>query len=399
MTYFQRNPPSRTEARFLLGWLVGDVNRDDRASKRMGQVKSFLKLAKIQAIALLLGLAGCDSKPKGPLTYEEAATKVGKSLPASAYFTNDFLERAKDHLPPIPATAEKVRIAMPWILNDEGAVWYIAVEKGYFQEVGIEAELVPGGPGKDPLALLVGGNVDVGVAPAGAYIPVLMASPTGSAVVAVCTQLKDSPYGWIALDKSTPSDQRSTHQLTPADLTGKSVGLQQGGEVYARFLLGKYHIPPEQVKIVRVGFTTDPLVAGVVDFYAGWVQNQPRFLEQQQHKNWMMLRFKDFGWNEHNDVSVVTKSMTEKKPDLITRYVAAMIKANRFYLDHPEESADITVRYSKDATLDRALVLRRFELERDLVLGHDGKPPLWMSEEVWNNSTTLLLQFGVIDLK
>jgi hypothetical protein len=57
------------------------------------------------------------------------------------------------------------------------------------------------------------------------------------------------------------------------------------------------------------------------------------------------------------------------------------------------------VRYGKDAALDKSMVMRRFELERDLVVGHDGKPPLWMSEEVWNNSATLLTQYGVINLK
>jgi len=149
---------------------------------------------------------------------------------------------------------------------------------------------------------------------------------------------------------------------------------------------------------MRAGFTADPLVSGAVDFYAAWVQNQPRFLEQDGHKNWTGLRFKDLGWNEHCDVSVVKKSLAEQNPNLVTRYVYALSQAIRFYLDHSEETADITIRYGKDATLSRDLVLRRFQLEKDLVVGRDGQPPLWMSSDVWNNSAALMAEYGVINL-
>jgi hypothetical protein len=44
------------------------------------------------------------------------------------------------------------------------------------------------------------------------------------------------------------------------------------------------------------------------------------------------------------------------------------------------------------------MVLRRFELEKDLVLGHDGQPPLSMSVESWNNLAALLTEYGGIEL-
>jgi ABC-type nitrate/sulfonate/bicarbonate transport system substrate-binding protein len=147
-----------------------------------------------------------------------------------------------------------------------------------------------------------------------------------------------------------------------------------------------------------VGFSIDPLVSGAVDFYAGWFQNQPRFLEQQGYKNWLALRFRDLGWTEEGDVSVVMKSLAEKNPGLVARYVYALSQAIQVYLNQPEEAADITLKYSKDASLTRDMVLRRFELEKDLVLGHDGQPPLWMSVESWNNLAALLTEYGGIEL-
>jgi NitT/TauT family transport system substrate-binding protein len=345
-------------------------------------------------------LSGCNSqKTQANLSYEDALAEVRQKIPAESYFSNEFLKKAAAEKPQVPASPDKVRIGMPWILNDECALWYVAVEKGYFRDVGIDAELVPGGPGKDQLTLLAAGSLEVAVTAAGGYVISLVASPTGAKVTAICALLKDSPYDWITLDKSIPSDRPSALQLKPEDVIGKTVGIQPDGEPYARFLLQKYHLPVDKVKLVRAGFTADPLASGAVDFYSAWVQNQPRFLEQDGHKNWTGLRFKDFGWNEHCDVSVVKKSLAEQNPGLVTRYVYALSQAIQFVLDHPEETADIAVRYGKDSTLSRDLVLRRFQLERDLVLGHDGQPPLWMSADVWNNSAALFTQYGVINLE
>jgi ABC-type nitrate/sulfonate/bicarbonate transport system substrate-binding protein len=331
------------------------------------------------------------------LSYDDALAKVRQKVPAESYFSNEFLKKAAAERPTVPPSPDKVRIGMPWILNDECALWYVAVEKGYFRDMGIDAELVPGGPGRDQLTLLAAGSLEFAVTAGGGYVLSLVTSPTGAKVTAICTLLKDSPYIWLALDKTVPADQPSSLHLKPEDLIGKTVGIQADGEPYARFLLQKYHLPADKVKLVRAGFTADPLVSGAVDFYAAWIQNQPRFLEQDGHKNWTGLRFKDFGWNEHCDVSVVKKSLTEQNPALITRYVYALAQAIQFLLDHPEETADISVRYGKDTTLSRDLVLRRFQLERDLVLGHDGQPPLWMSADVWNNSAALLTEYGVIN--
>jgi NitT/TauT family transport system substrate-binding protein len=264
--------------------------------------------------------------------------------------------------------------------------------------MGIEAELVPGGPGKDPLALMTGGSLDIAVVPGGASVVSLIASPTGAKVTPICTLLKDSQYSWLTLDRTVSNDQVSHKEIKPQDLIGKKVGVQADGQRYVDFVTQRFNLPADQIKIVQVGFSIDPLVSGAVDFYAGWFQNQPRFLEQQGYKNWLALRFRDLGWTEQGDVSVVMKSLAEKNPGLVARYVYALSQAIQVYLNQPEEAADITLKYSKDASLTRDMVLRRFELEKDLVLGHDGQPPLWMSVESWNNLAALLTEYGGIEL-
>jgi NitT/TauT family transport system substrate-binding protein len=351
-------------------------------------------------IALVVLLSGCGapSNQHTQISFDDALAKVRQKIPADTYVTNEFLKQVATVKPTPPSSPDHVRIGMPWILNDESALWYIAVEKGFFRDMGIEAELVPGGPGKDPLALMIGNSIDIAVVPGGASVVSLIASPTGAKVTAICTLLKDSQYSWLTLDRTVSNDQASHKQLKPEDLIGKKIGVQSDGQRYVDFVIQRFKLPADQIKVVQVGFSIDPLVTGAVDFYAGWFQNQPRFLEQQGYKNWLALRFRDLGWTEEGDVSVVMKSLAEKNPGLVARYVYALSQAIQVYLNQPEEAADITLKDSKDANLTRDMVLRRFELEKDLVLGHDGQPPLWMSVESWNNLAALLTEYGGIEL-
>ena len=351
-------------------------------------------------IALVVLLSGCGapSNQHTQISFDDALAKVRHKIPADTYVTNEFLKQVATVKPTPPSSPDHVRIGMPWILNDESALWYIAVEKGFFRDMGIEAALVPGGPGKDPLALMIGNSIDIAVVPGGASVVSLIASPTGAKVTAICALLKDSQYSWLTLDRTVSNDQASHKQLKPEDLIGKKIGVQSDGQRYVDFVIQRFKLPADQIKVVQVGFSIDPLVTGAVDFYAGWFQNQPRFLEQQGYKNWLALRFRDLGWTEEGDVSVVMKSLVEKNPGLVARYVYALSRAIQVYLNQSEEAADITLKDSKDANLTRDMVLRRFELEKDLVLGHDGQPPLWMSVESWNNLAALLTEYGGIEL-
>ncbi len=95
------------------------------------------------------------------------------------------------------------------------------------------------GPGKDQLTLLAAGSLEFAVSAGGDFVVSLVASPTGSKVTAICTLLKDSPYDWIALDKSVPSNQASSLQLKPEDVVGKTVGIQADGEIMRKIPLSK----------------------------------------------------------------------------------------------------------------------------------------------------------------
>jgi ABC-type nitrate/sulfonate/bicarbonate transport system substrate-binding protein len=356
---------------------------------------------------LLVGmcLSGCSpsasTTPAPSISVEDATAQVQHAMPASRYVTNDLLPGADANAPaPLPAAGPltRLRVGMPWVLNDEIAPWFVGMDKGFYRDEGLELEISPGGPGIDPLQLLVGGKLDIAVPPSGLGIVELMASPTSSDLVAIGTVLKGSPYCWLGIDKSIPRDQPSKRKIQPTDFVGKSIGLQAGSEPIFDFLVRQYHLPADSMRIKRVGFTPDPLMDGVVDYYGAFLVNQPRIMERAGFKNWTAFLFGDWGWVDFGDVSVVRRETLQKTPDVLRRYLRATGRALRFILDQPDEAAQITAQRSVDVPLTPDMVKRRFDLQRSLIEGAPGSPLQEMPLDRWNLLAAHLVQSGTIHL-
>ena len=147
----------------------------------MKSVIHFLTLS--AAIALLVGCSNPDNVfEKSGLTTEEALELVRANLDVSSLVMNDFVPGPNESFPdPADAPSELIplRIGLSWVANDQVAPWFVGQAKGFFAAEGVEVIIVEGGPGRDHLVNMIGGNVDIFI---GAPEPVLqlIASPTGA---------------------------------------------------------------------------------------------------------------------------------------------------------------------------------------------------------------------------
>ena len=324
---------------------------------------------------------------------------VEENFPAEGYFTNDLLPAPDAAWEPMDcASVDSIKVGMPWVLNDEEAPWYNAIELGFFADVCLEVELVAGGPGVDHLQTLAGGAVDIAVVAGGSRVPSIVSSLTPADVVAVGTFLKHSPYIWLGLDPDTPQDQRSDKVLTPQDFVGKKIGLQSNDDYLFSFIANKHGIPSDQVELMDAGFTPDPVLVGAMDYIGAWIVNQPRLLEEKGFMNWVAFRFSDWGWDGYGDVTVVRRETLEENPDLVRRFLAAQSHGLNYLLENPDASADIAVQYGVDAQLTREQALRRFELQEALVVGSDDLPVSHMSADRWNTQVASMIQYDQLEL-
>lgn len=331
------------------------------------------------------------------MSQADAEKLVAERSPVSGYVVNDFIPQPGAPPPKPIVPPRTLNIGLYWVMNDELTPWYIAEEKGYFSQLGLNVKITEGGPGRDMLSSLVANRVDMYLGPVENALYVIN-SRTGADLKMTCALMKETPAGLIGLDNSIPRDQVSTRHVGREDLIGRRIAMTPGAEYLTDMICCELNIAPEDIHVVTAGATPDALIAGAADYYAGFRTNQPRILERNGYKNWTFFPYSDIGLHEYFDVSTVTADFCRQNPQVLTNYVYALDEAVRWEMTHVDEAADIAVRYTPEYPVTKQEALWRIKQEIPIYQGDGSEPLLAMKASVVQNELALLYRYRQIEL-
>lgn len=222
-----------------------------------------------------------------------------------------------------------IRVQLKWLHQFQFAGFYMALEKGFYQDAGLKVRLLEGGPGKRPIETLLAGRADYAVGDSG----LLLYRASGRPVVALACLFQHSPQVIY-----TREDIES-----PADLRGRRVMMQDGYltvEVLA--LLWAYGL--DQGDFVRqpIG-TIDDLIEGRTDAFPGYSSNEA-FALRQQGFPFRMFVPRDAGIDFYGDVLATTEREIHEHPERAALFRAATLKGWSYALEHPEETVDVILK-------------------------------------------------------
>jgi NitT/TauT family transport system substrate-binding protein len=149
---------------------------------------------------------------------------------------------------------DDVTLQLKWVTQAQFAGYYVALEKGYYKDEGLNVTIKAGGPDVAPVQVLMGGGADVMVD----WMPsALAAREQGAPVVNIAQPFKHSGMMLTCL--------KETGIKTPEDFKGKTLGVWFYGNEYP-FLswMGTLGIPTtggaDGVEVLKQGFNVDPLL-------------------------------------------------------------------------------------------------------------------------------------------
>ncbi len=150
--------------------------------------------------------------------------------------------------------ADPVTLQLKWVADAQFAGYYVAKDKGFYKDAGLDVTIKPGGPDVNPEQVLAGGGADVVID----WMPSALATrEKGSPVVNIAQPFKRS-----GLELTCRAD---SGVKTPADFPGHTLGVWFAGNEYP-FLawmakLGvKTDGSPGGVTVLKQGFNVDPLL-------------------------------------------------------------------------------------------------------------------------------------------
>ena len=279
-----------------------------------------------------------------------------------------------------------VSFVLDWTPNTNHTGIYVAKEKGYFEEEGLDVEiLLPGEAGANQL--IASGSADFGVS---YQESITQARAEDLPVVSIAAVLQHNTAGY-----ASPVDKDITE---PADFEGKKFGAYGSDLEYAmmKTIMEQNGADIDQVEFITTG-DSDFFVAVKrdVDYslvYQGWTGIEAELREEPMN----MVYLADFAeeLDFYTPVLATSESLIEKDPDTVKAFVHAAVKGYEFAIENPTEAAAILLDHEPD--LDPDLVNRSQEW---LSPRYQDDADRFGFQEVerWENFADFMLENEIID--
>ncbi len=257
----------------------------------------------------------------------------------------------------------KITLALNWFPEVEHGGYFAALVHGYYQEEGLDVEILPGGPDSPVIARVATGKATLGVDNAD---NILFGRAEAAPLVALMAPIQKSPRCILVHEESAIE--------TFEELRNVTLAMSARG-AFSHYL--RKHAPLEGVEIVPYSGTVSQFLLDPNYAQQGYVFSEP-FVAQQQGAKTRSLLLADLGFNPYTSVLFTNETFLREYPDVAERFVRASIKGWKKYLAEPEETNREINRLNPEMGLD--ILAFGVEVLRPLT---EGAPMGNMTTERW----------------
>ncbi|QED47817.1 ABC transporter substrate-binding protein [Cytobacillus dafuensis] len=287
---------------------------------------------------------------------------------------------------------EDISIMLDWYPNAVHSAIYVAKEKGYFEDEGLNVKIEMPADTNDPLKLAATGKVDLAIS----YQNQLLVSRAEDIpVVSIATLVRHS------LDAIMYKEESGIK--SPKDLEGKKVGYPSASvsEAVVASMVKNDGGDMSKVKMTDVGWDLMPsLATDNVDALIGAYINHEQVLLKKEGYNIETLSLSDYGVPDNYELVLVTGEKTlAKKKESFEKFWRAVTKGHETVKKDPAAGLQILLDHENESfPLDKEV--EEESLQVLLPLMEDPKIPFGYQEEaVWQDVADWLYDSKVIQEK
>jgi NitT/TauT family transport system substrate-binding protein len=237
--------------------------------------------------------------------------------------------------------ADELTLQLKWVTQAQFAGYYVAKDKGFYDEVDLDVTILPGGPDIAPPQVIAGGGADVIVE----WMPAALASREKGVPLVNIAQVFDRSGMMLTCLKETGIE-------TPEDFPGHTLGVWFFGNEYP-FLswMSQLGIPTQGgadgVTVLKQGFNVDPLLQKQADCISTMTYNEYWQVIDAglTPEDLVVFPYEDQGVATLEDGLYVLQSSLDDEAmvDKLARFLQASIKGWEYAAEHPDEAADIVL--------------------------------------------------------
>lgn len=285
---------------------------------------------------------------------------------------------------------QKVTLILDWTPNTNHTGFYVAKEKGYYKELGLDVEIIQPSEGSS-LQLLAAGKGDFAVS----YqedITYAKTSDSPLPVMAIATIIQHNTSGF-----ASPKEKGIK---TVKDFEGKVYGGwgSPSEQAILKAVMEKNGADFSKLTTVDVG-TEDFFIATKNNLDFEWTFEAWTNIEAELRGfdiNYIPVRDLDPALDYYTPIIATTEDIVNNKKDLAKKFMEATTKGYEYTIENPEESANILVskvpEISEELAIESQIYLKDKYKEDTEVFGE-------MKESVWDNYTKFLYDNKLINVE
>ena len=231
--------------------------------------------------------------------------------------------------------ADKLTLLLDWFVNPDHAPLFVAAERGYFTDAGLDVEMIAPADPNDPPKLVAAGKAELAVS----YQPQLHLQVAEGLPLRRIGTLVATPLNSLVVLADGPVK-------TIPDLKGRKVGFSVGGfeDALLKAVLARHGLTLNDITLVNVNFSLSPaLISGHVDAVIGAYRNfELNQLDLLKHPG-RAFYLEEEGVPAYDELILIANAANLSDPRL-SRFLDAVERGVQFLVNHPSESWELFIR-------------------------------------------------------
>ena len=286
------------------------------------------------------------------------------------------------------AQMASVTYVLDWVVSGRHAPYLVALEKGFYRERGIEAQIERGHGSAGAVKRVASGAAPFALADTSSLVLAQARERVDARLVAMV--YSNAPH---ALAYVVGKGIRG-----PKDLEGKKIGATAGSsvrEIFPAFARAN-GVDASKVNWVLSDAALLPslLLAGQVDAMISFLFEIPMIGRKAAPQGLQLagMRYADYGLKFYSSGVMTKATLIRENPDLVRRLTHATLQGLLYAFDHPEEAVDLLRRRHPEVPREGAIP--EVSMVRDLAMSEGDKAHGigYMSKEKMESTRQLMTE-------
>ncbi len=273
-----------------------------------------------------------------------------------------------------------------WFPSMQFAGVYVALERGFYADAGLDVDIRPFAYGLDTPTTLAASTEVCALGSIEGYI-LMQKRADGHDLSTLAAMIQESPAGFMIL---ADSPIRAV-----SDFPGRRIGVHKFADPLYAFFMKRAGLDPAAAEMRFVGDNPRTLIDGEVDAMQGYATEEFVRLQAMTGGTSRFLSFSSLGFPSYSEILYTTVGQLERHGPALARFVEATRRGWIHAFAHPEEAVPaVAARIGPEA--DAAHLRASLAAVRDYV-SPEGKPPLSpMDPQRWRVIQEACIEMGFL---